>query len=228
MAAAAPLALAVEAAAEVQDRGATVSFKAPGRPDVPSDGSPHKVRLAFHEFGARFDYVTAPKLVTQAYRRARVVNDSGMVLLAGAANLFHEEEFVGTTRLKTIGPKQEFELFLGVDDRIQVERRLVEGSVEKRLLLDVRRSTYAYEVKVVNLGAAPATVTVLEQIPVSRHETVKVRRTEIRPPATREDELGGHAWELQMAPGEQRTVRFAFTIENPRDLHLLGLPALAE
>ena len=72
------------------------------------------------------------------------------------------------------------------------------------------------------------TVTVLDQLPVSRHESVKVRPGEIRPPAAGQTELGRLTWELQIAPGQERTVRFAFTVESPRDLQLAGLPPLSD
>lgn len=216
---------AVETAA-VNEGGPAVSFSLSGRTDIPSDGTPHKVTLAFHEFPARLDYVSAPKLVTQAFRRARARNESNLLLLPGAAQVFHDEEFVGTTRLETLAPGQEVELFLGVDDRVKVERKLVQGSVDKKFLADVRRLTYTYEIKVTNLRERPETVTVLDQIPVSRHEHVKVRRGEVRPEPIEQSELGEMRWELLLDPRQERTLRFAFTVETPRDLPLQGLPSV--
>lgn len=219
---------AVEAVAEIQDSGGAVSFHAPGRPDIPSDGSPHRVALASHDLPARLDYVTAPKLVSQAYRRARILNTTGAVLLPGPAAIFIGSEFIGATGLKNVAPDQEFEVFLGVDDRIRVERKLVGGAVDRKLLTDVRRMNYAYEVRVTNLKTREETVTVLDQVPVSRHESVKVRPGESRPPANGQSELGRLTWELQLAPGQERTIRFGFTIESPREMELVGLPPLRE
>ena len=31
-------------------------------------------------------------------------------------------------------------------------------------------------------------------------------------------------WELTLAPGEKRVVRFDFTVEHPREMSLIGLP----
>jgi uncharacterized protein (TIGR02231 family) len=217
---------AEEPEAEVTEGGAAVSFQVPGRTGIPDDGSPHKVTLGFHEFPARFDYVSAPKLVTQAYRRARAVNSSQALLLPGAASIFHQGEFVGGTRLKTVAPGQEFEVFLGVDDRVKVDRRLVEGSVDKKLLVDVRRLSYAYEIEVTNLKQRRETVTLIDQLPLPRHESVKVRRLETRPDPVKETDMGRLCWELSLEPGEKRSVRFGFSIEAPRDVELTGLPPL--
>lgn len=219
---------AEEEVAVVEDTGATVTFSVGGRTGVPDDGSPRKVTLGNHGFPARLDYISAPKLVTQAYLRARALNTSGAMLLPGAAQIFHDGEFVGATQLKGIAPGEECELFLGVDDRIKVERKLVEGNVDKKLLQDVRRLTYAYEIKVQNLKPTPETITILDQLPVSRHEFVKTRLTEAKPPPREATEMGRLTWELPLAAGEERTLRFGFVIEMPRDLQLEGLPPLRE
>jgi uncharacterized protein (TIGR02231 family) len=206
--------------------GAAVSFHVPGSPDIPSDGSPHKVTLAGHEFPAALDYVTAPKLVAQAYRRARITNTSRALLLPGSAAIFLGDEFIGSTALRTVAPGQEWEVFLGVDDRIQVERKLVAGSVDKKLLADVRRMSYAYEIRLTNLKEHPVKVTVLDQVPVSRNEAVKVRTTELRPTTAAEPELGRLKWEMELPPGEEKSVRFGFTVEAARHVTLHGLPDL--
>jgi uncharacterized protein (TIGR02231 family) len=219
---------AVEQVARVEESGVTVTFRVPGRTGIPGDGSPHKVTLGNHDFSARLDYVTAPKLVTQAYRRARAINESDALLLPGPAQIFHEDEYVGSTSLKTIAPGQEFEVYLGVDDRIKVERKLVEGSVDKKLLVQVRRLTYAYEIQVTNLKSGRETVTLFDQVPVPRHESVKVRRHEGRPAPVEETELGRLKWEISLDPGQAKTVQFGFTIESPREMELAGLPPLEE
>lgn len=229
MAAEAPVFQAAEVeTAQVEESGGTLTFNVSGGTDIPDDGSPHKVTLGFHEFPARVDYFVVPKLVSQAYRRARATNAGNATLLPGAAQVFFEGEFVGTTQLKTIAPGQECELFLGVDDRIQVERKLVTGSVDKKFMQDVRRLTYAYEIKITNLRDRTEKITVEDQVPVPRHEFVKIRRGEVQPAPARENDLGKLTWELLLPPGRTGTIRFAFTIESPRDLRLTGLPPLAD
>ncbi len=225
---AAPMLIEAEVeVATVDDTGATLTFNVSGGTDIPDDGSPHKVTLGFHGFPARLDYFAAPKLVTQAYRRAKVTNSGPSTLLPGPAQIFYEGEYIGATSLKAIASGQEFELFLGIDDRITVERKLTAGSVDKKFMQDVRRLTYAYEIRVANLRETLETVTVEDQVPVSRHELVKIRRQEVQPAPTREDDLGKLTWELRLAPGRSATVRFGFTVEAPRDLQLEGLPPIS-
>jgi uncharacterized protein (TIGR02231 family) len=172
----------------------------------------------------RLDYVSAPKLVEAAYRRAQVANDSPYTLLPGSVNLFAGDEFIGTTELELTAPGGEIELYLGVDDRVRVKRELKRHEVDKRLLGDRRRIWLGYEVEVENLLDTEAAITLYDQIPITRHEQIKVRLESATPKPTTEAELGILEWELTLTPQEEQTLRFDFVVEHPRDMALIGLP----
>ena len=73
-----------------------------------------------------------PALATEAYLRATVTNDSPLLLLPGPARVFHETQFVGETSLDTVAAGEEFELQLGVDDQIRVQRELRRRAASRR------------------------------------------------------------------------------------------------
>ncbi|NIP35116.1 MAG: mucoidy inhibitor MuiA family protein, partial [Gemmatimonadetes bacterium] len=208
----------------VEASGAAVTYRVPGAVAIPADGAPHKVAVARFELTPELDYVAAPKLVEAAYRRASLTNDSPYTLLPGPANLFAGEEFIGTTQLELVAPQGEVELYLGADDRVKVERELKRREVDKRLIGDRRRLRYGYEIALENRLPAEAQITLHDQIPVSRHEDIKVKLESADPQPTERTELNLLDWELTLAPGERRVVRFDFTVEHPRDMGLLGLP----
>jgi uncharacterized protein (TIGR02231 family) len=210
--------------AEVTEAGPALTFIAPRPANIPGDGSPHKITLANFGLEPELDYVTAPRLVSHAYRRAKVKNSSEYTLMAGKAAIFHQEEYVGTTPLENIAPGGEFELFLGVDDRLTVEREMVATEVEKRFIGTRRQLRYGYKIEVQNLKAGPEKLLVYDQIPVARHEEIKVKLESARPKPTETDELGISQWQLSLEPGEKRTIRYDFTIEHPRDMSVTGLP----
>jgi len=223
--AAAPAVLeAAVATAAVDTSGAAVTYQVPGTATIPADGAPHKVTVARFELAPELDYVTAPKLVETAYRRAKVTNDSPYTLLPGAANLFAGDEFIGATELELVAPQGEIELYLGADDRVKVERELKRREVDKRLIGDRRRLSYGYEITLENLLPVEAQVILHDQIPVPRHEDVKVKLEFADPKPTQQTELNLLNWELVLAAGESRVVRFDFTVEYPRTMSLMGLP----
>jgi uncharacterized protein (TIGR02231 family) len=219
--------------AEVEEAGAALTFRVAKPATIPSDGSPHKTTVAALSLTPRLDYVAVPKLVSQAYRRAAVTNDTDYVFLPGPANIFYGGEYVGTTTLATIvlgqepgavAPGQEFKVFLGVDERIKVSRELVASEVDKKFIGDRRRLHYAYRTKVQNLRDGREKVIVSDQIPVARHEEIKVRLDMAEPKPTQQTELGILKWELDLEPGEEQAIRFDFNVEHPRSLAVIGLP----
>ena len=210
--------------ATVETEGFAVTYQVPGAIIVPADGAPHKVTVARFELIPELDYVSAPKLVEAAYRRAQTTNDSPYTFLPGPASLFAGDEFIGTTKLELIAPQGEIEFYLGADDRIKVKRELKRREVDKRLLGDRRCLRYGYEITLENLLPTGAKVTLHDQVPVPRHEDIKVKLESAEPKPAEQTELKLLDWELALAAGEKRVVRFDFTVEHPRGMSLMGLP----
>lgn len=217
----APYAAVVEAS--VDSSGASVTYGVAYPVAIPADGSPHRANLTTLDLPAKLDYITAPRIAEEAYLRAKVTNASAFVLLPGNASIFHGDEFVGTTWLELVAPNEEFELQLGIDDRIKVERELVGQHVGKTFIGNIRRTQMNYRIKLRNLLGQPAHVTVLDQLPLSRHEDIKVKLDEATPRPSEQDDLNILRWELDMRPGEQIEIAFGFTIEHQRDLQVVGL-----
>ncbi len=210
--------------ATVRSEGAAVTYVLPALATIPPDGAPHKVTVARYPLIPELDYVSAPKLVEAAYRRAKVDNNSAYTLLAGTANLFVGDEFIGSTELELTAPGGEIELYLGVDDRVRVKRELKRRDVDKKMLSDRRRLSYSYEIEMKNLLDREVTLTLYDQIPISRHEHIKVRLESVHPKPAVESDLGLLEWELTLTPGEERTTRFDFVVEHPRTMRIGGLP----
>jgi uncharacterized protein (TIGR02231 family) len=208
----------------VDASGAAVTYHVPGTVSIPSDRQPHKVTITRFSLPPQLDYVTAPRLVEAVYRRATLTNDSDYTLMPGQANLFSGEEFLGSTRLELTAPRGEIELYLGVDDRIKVERELKRREVDKRLIGGRRRLVYGYEICLENHLPASAQVSVHDQIPVARHEDIKVHLDSTDPRPNEVDELGEITWKLTLQPDQEQTIRFDFSVEYPQAMEVTGLP----
>jgi uncharacterized protein (TIGR02231 family) len=215
---------AEEVTAVVDTSGTSVTYAIPGATTIPPDGAPHKVTIARFPLVPVLDYVSAPKLAQAVYRRAKVGNDSPYTLLAGDANIFIGDEYIGTTPLELTAPQGEIELYLGNEDRIKVERELKRRDVDKRFIGGKTHLAFAYEIKLENLLPVKASLTLHDQIPVSRHEEIKVKLESVDPKLTEQTELNLLKWELSLEPKEKRTVRFDFSVESPQGMVILGLP----
>ncbi len=221
----APAPVAMEAlSAQVSAEGASVTFQLAQKVSVPSDGSPHKVTVTTFDLSPKIDYLSVPKLAEAVYRRAKIVNRSDFLLLDGPAGLFIEGGFVGTLPLKRTAPNEEFELTLGVDDRVTVKRELKARDVDKKLIGDRRRLRVAYEIEIKNLRAQKIDLEVRDQFPVSRHEQVKVKLEACDPKPIEQTDLNELKWRLALDPNAKAVAHFEFSIEQPTNLQVLGLP----
>jgi len=189
---------------------------------VPSDGGPHKTLVAKSAADARLDYLTVPVLAPEAYLRATVTNGP-LLLLPGQARIFHGPQFVGETHLDSVAPGEEFEVQLGVDDQIKVERKLRRRTTGKAVLGSTRTVDIGYEITVENHRDRKATVSVHDHIPVSTDGDIKVRPRETTPAPDSTDDLGELTWTLTLPPGESAAVRHRFTVEHPAQVTVVGL-----
>jgi uncharacterized protein (TIGR02231 family) len=215
---------ALEQVAEIDTAGTAITYAIPGVTTIPPDGNPHKVTVARFPLTPRMDFVSAPKLAQAVYRRAKVNNDSPYTLLAGSANIFVSDEYIGTTQLELTAAQGEIELYLGNEDRIKVERELIRRDMDKRFIGGKRHLVFGYEIKVENLLPAPASLTLHDQFPVPRHEEIKVKLESADPKPAEQSELNLLKWDFSLEPKEKQTVRFDFSVEFPQSMEILGLP----
>jgi uncharacterized protein (TIGR02231 family) len=206
-----------------EESGATLVYRVPAPMPVPSDGSPYKTTVARFDLEAVIDHLTIPKLAPEAYLRATVTNSSSVLLLPGPASVFHDAEYVGATDLGTVAPGEEFELHLGMDDRVRVERVLRRRSTAKAIIGASRGVEVAYEITAENHRGQSVRLTVKDQMPTSRDGDIKVKLREASPKPLEQDELGELTWMLDLEPGDKSTVRLVFTVEHPANVVVTGL-----
>jgi len=209
--------------AEPGESGAGLIYRVPRPLAVPADGGPHKTTVARLELDATLDYLVVPVLGAEAYLRATVTNGTSLLLLPGPARIFHDQEFAGETTLETVAAGEEFELQLGVDDQIRVERQLRRHSTSKAVIGGTRTIDIGYEITVQNHRPTTARVRVHDHIPVSTDGAIKVRPRELSPEPAKQDDLGELVWELSLEGGQAGTIRYRFTVEHPAQVTVVGL-----
>ena len=218
-----PQAVAAPLSAEVDDSGAGLVYRIPRPLAVPSDGSPHKTAIASVELDAALDHLAVPALAPEAYLRATVTNSSKLLLLPGTARIFHDGQFVGETSIETVASGEEFELQLGVDDHIRVERELRRRNTSKAVLGGSRTIDIAYEITVENHRPVKARISVKDHIPLAADADIKVRLREASPDPAERTDLGELTWKLMLDSGKTGAIKYRFTVEHPAAATLTGI-----
>jgi uncharacterized protein (TIGR02231 family) len=210
-------------AAEPGESGAGLAYRVQRPLAVPADGGPHKTMVARFELDAALDHLAVPVLAPEAYLRATVTNTSSLLLLPGPARVFHDTQFVGETSLETVAAGQEFELQLGVDDQIRVQRELRRRSTSKAVIGGTRTIDVAYQITVENHRPNNTRVSVHDHVPVSTDGDIKVRLRETSPNPAEQSDLGELTWQLSLDGGQTATIRHRFTVEHPAQVTVAGL-----
>ena len=114
-------------------------------------------------------------------------------------------------------------MLFGVEERIQVKRELVKRDVDKTRLLDRRQIRYGYEIEIENLMPQEVNVELQDQLPVSRHEDIKVRLEKSDPEPSEISELNIIEWKLTVKSDKKQNIEFGYLVEHPRDIEVSGL-----
>jgi len=214
--------------AEVQTESSAVVFGVKGTSSIASDNVSHRVAISQEKFKVAFRYSAVPKLTPYAYLKAKAVNGLNYPLLPGRSNVFLDDNFVTASTLELIAPQEEFWVFLGADEGVKVEHKLVkryrstEGLVERRI-----RHAFEYEVKLHNTHSVAEDVVVWDQLPVSGSENIKVRLITPRitkvTKSVKMDKDRFIEWHVKLNPNKKITLPFKFYIEAPVGVDISGL-----
>jgi uncharacterized protein (TIGR02231 family) len=204
----------------------SATFTAPRRESVDGSGQHRKISLARFPLPAEIVRTAAPRVNGSAFLVAKAVNETGFPLLAGMAGVYLGDEFAGRAPLPATPPGGELELAFGADDRVEVERKVLERDRATKGVVS-KDEVYRYRVRTVvkNRYAAPVTVRLLDLVPVSRDEKIEVRLLEGTTAATRDDaeRPGVKIWELALGAREEKVVELRYEIRYPRGFPVAGL-----
>lgn len=208
----------------------SATFKIDAPASVPADGTMQKVAITTLDLPAALRHDTTPKLVPSAFLTATVTNNSDFPLLGGQLASFVDGAFIANSHFEQTMPGEEFDLALGVDEAVAVERTVLNRFVEETgAFTKGTRVTYEIKVELTNHKPIPVTLQLEEPLPRSRHEDIKVA---IATPAARDigagkvftrDDEGILTWNGTLAPGATRELTLKFSIEHPNSLNVIGV-----
>jgi len=206
----------------VQTKELSTVFEIPTPYSIPSDNSQHKVTIAIEALPIELSYAAFPAKSQGVFLKGKITNTKEYPLLAGDISVFVDDDFVNKDALETVVASDTLTLALGLDDRIQVKRVLLNKFTEsKGLLRGVIKTTYEYEIRAENHHAAPKKVFVHESIPISMNKEIKIELLKPTPEFVNQDNQ--ITWELELQPGEQKILPVVYTVEYPGDKRVYGL-----
>ena len=175
-----------------------------------------------------FFYYAVPKMNALTFLACNVSADKE--LLSGPLNVYFGSRFIGKTFLSEKKPGETFSLNLGADRDVKVKREKIKDKIKETFFGKIERDTVvrhiALKISVENMKDRPIKIKVLDSIPVSRTDKIKVKDIKISPePSQRDyqDKEGVMLWEFDLQPRDEKDINLSFVVIYPKDLRLPGL-----
>lgn len=189
---------------------------------VNSANKPTTVDIGRHELPATFQYAAAPRLDADAFLMAGTTGWADHNLLPGNANVFFEGTFVGKTFIDPATVKDTLFFSLGRNKRIVLKREKVKDLNSSVLIGLNQKESHGYEINVRNNQATAITLTVEDQIPVSKNSQIEISLT--NPGGAEYSSVNGKlVWKITLKPNETRRLLYQFEVKYPKDRMIAGL-----
>jgi uncharacterized protein (TIGR02231 family) len=210
--------------AEVETQTTSALFHIPSQSTIPSDNVPHKVTIAIDKLHADFSYSSTPKLSPYVYLKAVVKNMTAAPFLGGNANIFSNDDFVAMSSMKMTSPGEPFDVYLGIDQAIKIERKLVNKFTDYTGMFTKNvRVTYEFGFTLENTKKTEQRISVQDQLPVSQNEKIVVEQVEPAEKDMRRDDQGFMNWIMTLNPGEKKSWKLKFNVEYPQGTAISGI-----
>jgi uncharacterized protein (TIGR02231 family) len=212
-------------AATLNDKGNAFVLTLPHPVTVVADGRPLWAPVDVVETQAAVKLIATPKIDEHVYQVAALKNPAAYPLLEGRVRSYRNGSYVGDSRLRHQGVGAPFEISLGIDEELKVERKTLDDKdTSAGFLSSTKHILRGYRTKVTNRAAGPEAIELRENIPVSKIDDVKV---ELLAKATTagyqlDAARGFITWTLNLVNGEWRNVDLAFAIHLPDSWQVRG------
>lgn len=209
---------AEETVAQLKTAPFDATFEVPGRVTVADTGEPKRVLLSSEDIEPTLSCRSVPKLDTNAYLYANVKIAKGSPLLPGTVYLFRDGTFVGTGEMPLLRPGEAHDIGFGVDDQVKIKHAVLEDKRgETGLISTSHVDSRNFQVNVKNMHERAIDVRVLDRIPVSQNDDIKVELTGRASPTVQnvDDKRGVIAFDAHLEPDEEKILEYGYRVSWP-------------
>lgn len=182
------------------------------------------VTIGEDELAVTLSAVSVPHKDPTTYLVANFKLNAETSYLPGTVFLNREGAFIGEGRLPLLSAGEEFSLGFGRDDLIQITHREVDKKRgESGFISTVKLDERSFLTEITYRHNFPMDVKIIDQMPVSNHEDIKVSLTSKTTKPTEinvDDKRGILAWTQTMNADETAIIHFGYKISWPEDMKL--------
>lgn len=203
----------------VEEKNIAMEYKIDLPYTIPGNGKEQIINLKDYNLSPEYKFYAAPKLDQNAFLVADFKDWEKLNILSGLANITYDGTYVGQTYLNTSQTNNVMSVTLGSDKRISVKREKLTDFSQVKILGSDTKVTLAYKITVKNNQNKSVKFTLKEQYPISSQKDIKVELLdkETTKPTYNKDDIGVVTWDFDLAAGESREFRIAYSVKYPKD-----------
>jgi uncharacterized protein (TIGR02231 family) len=197
-------------------RFSNVTFHRTKPETIPMDDRPHRCILFTAKFKGQVERMTIPALAQAVFLRAKLTNTSDHPILPGLVNVFIEANFIGTAFMDPVAPGEDFIVYFGADKDLKVTRKLMESRSESPTKFRSSHKVMRHWITTVqNFHKKELEILVVDQVPVSWSDNVRVAVISCSPAGPKPDEFGRIEWKMNLTSLKKAEFDLAYEAEFP-------------
>ncbi|MFD2523137.1 DUF4139 domain-containing protein [Emticicia soli] len=181
---------------------------------VPSDGKVYTAEIKQENIPAVFEHFVVPKIDTDVFLYAHIIDWEKYKFLEGEASLFVENTFLGKSNLN-LSNRDTLSLSFGRDKNVIVNRTKLKSYQKKQFIGSSKIEQFSYEIVARNTKNESINLLIEDQFPTSANKEVSIDDKEA-PEAEINTETGKIKWRINLAPNKEHKVFLKYTIKSPK------------
>lgn len=195
------------------------SFEIPQNFSLNTGAGEKSVNILKRELPASYQYYAVPKKSNGVFLLAQVTEWEKMPLIPGKSHIYFDETFVGKSYINPKTMNDTLDVSLGQDQSIYVEREKDEDKCMNNVNILGVTKTRGYSVSVKNNRNKAIKIQILDQVPVSKNNKIKVNYKLGEGWAIKE-ETGILEWNLEVPANNKKSTSFEFEIKHPKKFNV--------
>ncbi len=204
--------------------GFQATYEIPARVTVSNSGETKSVVMGKDQFNVDLSAYAVPRLDPAAYLIANFKLAGEVTYLPGPVLLSRDDAYIGRGHMPMLAPGDEHDLSFGQDDfvlveRVETDKKEGESGLISASLTDQRSASTTIK----NLHTFPMHMKIVDRLPVSNHEDIKVRMLPGSTMPTNtdvDDQRGIVEWVFELAEGEETKIDFGYTVSWPKAMEI--------
>ncbi len=197
-----------------------IEFKIKNKYSIPADGKETMLVVKNVGLNSKFDYISVPKVNTDAFLLANITNWRELSILPAKANIYFDNSFVGETEIRPKNMKDTMTLAVGRERGIEITRKKIDDDSKTKLIGKNKTREITIELVVKNTNRSIADINIKDQIPISKDEKIKIKQVNLDG-ANLEELSGLLSWKLKLKPGETEIIKFTYQIIHDKEIDVI-------